>query len=97
MNKKYAPHPIPTDDIVLPEELTALTESIAKNVHEVWAAARMADGWQYGKERNDMLKQHPCLIPYEELPESEREFDRATAFTTLKLIRKLGFLIKKEN
>jgi hypothetical protein len=96
MNKKYLPHPIPTDDTALPEELTALTESIARNVHEVWAAARMADGWRYGKERNDTLKLHPCLIPYEELPDSERKFDRVTAFSTLRLIHKLGFEIKKK-
>lgn len=92
---KYTPQPINTDDIKLSDELVKLTEAMAENVHEVWSAGRMADGWQYGKERNDALKLHPCLIPYEELPESEKEFDRATAISTLKLIQRLGFEIKK--
>ncbi|MBR5780829.1 MAG: Ryanodine receptor Ryr, partial [Bacteroidales bacterium] len=41
----------------------------------------------------DTLKTHPCLIPYEELPEVEKAYDRDTALGTLKLIKKLGFKI----
>ncbi|MBQ8607845.1 MAG: Ryanodine receptor Ryr, partial [Bacteroidaceae bacterium] len=55
----------------------------------------MEQGWTYGKERSDALKQHPCLIPYEELPEVEKEYDRDTAIGTLKLIVRLGFKIQK--
>jgi ryanodine receptor 2 len=69
---------------------------MAKNVHEVWARSRIEQGWSYGEERNDILKQHPCLIPYEELPEVEKAYDRDTALGTLKLISKLGFKIVKE-
>ena len=69
---------------------------MAKNVHEVWAQSRIEQGWSYGEERNDILKQHPCLIPYEELPEVEKTYDRDTALGTLKLISKLGFKIEKE-
>ena len=69
---------------------------MAKNVHEVWARSRIEQGWSYGEERNDILKQHPCLIPYEELPEVEKVYDRDTALGTLKLISKLGFKIIKE-
>lgn len=94
--KAYKPKAINTSNIDLPEELTGLTEAIAENVHEVWAAGRIAEGWKYGEERDDQLKLHPCLIPYSELPESEKEYDRATAISTLKLIRKLGFKIIKE-
>ena len=94
--KKYIPEILDTSDIQLPKELIELTEDLAKNVHEVWAAGRIADGWKYGEERNDKLKQHPGLVAYEELLESEKEYDRATAISTLKLIRKLGFEIKKE-
>lgn len=36
----------------------------------------MTEGWTYGPERNDTLKQHLCLMPYEELPESEKQYDR---------------------
>lgn len=45
MNKNnYTPYPIDTKDVALPEELSALAEDIAKNVHEVWSAGRMKDG-----------------------------------------------------
>lgn len=96
MKKNYVPQPMDTSDIQLPEELNVLIEQMAKNVHEVWAQSRMDQGWMYGEERNDSLKQHPCLIPYEELPEVEKLYDRNTALQTLKLICKLGFKISKE-
>ena len=96
MKKNYVPQPMDTSDIQLPEELNVLIEQMAKNVHEVWAQSRMTQGWSYGEERNDILKQHPCLIPYEELPEVEKAYDRDTALGTLKLISKLGFKIEKE-
>lgn len=91
----YIPQPIDTSDVELPQELNKLAEEIAKNVHEVWSAGRMADGWTYGAERNDALMQHPCLVPYEELSESEKEYDRHTSQETLKMIVKLGYKIEK--
>lgn len=95
MKQSYLPQPKDTSDVELPEELNGLIEEMAKNVHEVWAYGRMQQGWSYGEERNDKLKTHPCLIPYEELSEQEREYDRNTALSTLKLISKLGFKIEK--
>jgi hypothetical protein len=90
---KYTPEPIDTSDIVLDERLTALIEQMAKNVHEVWAQNRISQGWKYGSRRDDVLKTHPCLVPYEKLPEQEKQYDRDTAIGTLKLIIKLGFHI----
>jgi len=90
---KYTPQPIDTTDVKLPEELEQLVEQMSKNVHEVWAETRILQGWTYGEQRNDELKTHPCLVPYEELPEEEKEYDRNTAIGTLKLIMKLGFII----
>ena len=72
-----------------------LTEALPRTVPEVWAATRTAQGRRYGPERNDARKEHPCLIPYEELPEEERTYDRQTALETLKLIEHLGFEIRK--
>ena len=95
MKKNYVPQPMDTSDIQLPEELNVLIEQMAKNVHEVWAQSRIKQGWRYGNERSDALKQHPCLIPYEELTEVEKAYDRDTALETLKLISKLGFKISK--
>ena len=96
MKPTYVPKPAQTDDIVLSEELNSLVEAMAKNVHDVWAESRISQGWTWGPDRNDTLKHHPCLVPYEELPEVEKAYDRDTAVGTLKLICKLGFKITKE-
>lgn len=93
MQKDYKPQPMDTTDILLPEELNPLIEQMSKNVHEVWAQSRIEEGWRYGPERNDSMKYHPGLVPYEDLPESEKAYDRNTAVATLKLIMKLGFEI----
>ena len=93
--KQYIPKPIDTSDVQLPEELNPLLEAMAKNVHEVWAETRISQGWTYGPERNDAKKEHPMLVPYEELPEDERIYDRNTANGTLKFIVKRGFKIAK--
>ena len=93
---KYKPQPIDTSDVKLPIELEDLVEEMSKNVHVVWAETRINQGWAYGERRNDELKTHPCLVPYEQLPESEKEYDRKTSIGTLKLIMKLGFKIEKK-
>jgi len=87
------PSSIDTSDIRLSPELLELTEQIAAHVHDVWAAGRIAEGWRYGPERNDERKEHPCLVPYKELPEQEKEYDRKTATETLKVIQLMGFQI----
>ena len=92
----YNPKPIGTDSIILSPELKELVEVLAKNVHEVWAESRIRQGWKYGKERDDNNKLHPCLIPYEELSEIEKDYDRNTAMQTLRVIGKLGFKIVKD-
>ena len=95
-NSPYTPHPIDTTDVELPDEMKQLVEQLARNVHENWALGRLNDGWTFGPVRNDELKQHPCLVEYDELPESEKEYDRHTAVETLKLIMKLGWTIEKK-
>lgn len=92
----YIPKPLDTSKVVLSEEIMELREKIAENVHDVWAAGRIAEGWTYGRERNDVQKTHPCLVPYSELSDSEKEYDRATALETLKLVVALGYEIRKK-
>lgn len=92
----YEPKPIDTSAVELPKELLELTEKIAENVHENWAVGRIAEGWKYGAERNDATKETPCLVPYSELTDSEKEYDRVTALETLRLIVALGYKIEKE-
>ena len=94
---EYVPHPIDVDNIPLDGELEELQEAIAENAHDVWAEARINDGWKYGKERDDRRKLHPDLVPYTALPDSEKEYDRIMAFKTIKLVKKLGFDIVKRN
>lgn len=89
----YKPNPIDTSNVVLDENLLKLTEEIAENVHEIWAEGRMKDGWTYGVCRDDEKKHHPCLIPYDELSDGEKEYDRNTALETLKMIVALGYTI----
>ena len=96
MDSNYTPQPVDTSEVRLPAELDELVEKIAKNVHEVWAQSRIEQGWTYGEERNDELKHHPCLVPYEDLPEIEKDYDRDTALGTLKLICKFGFKITRD-
>ena len=93
----YIPEPMDLSLVDLPESLIQLSERIAENVHEVWAKARIDEGWTYGEKRDDIHKKHPCLVPYEELPEEEKEYDRNTAMNTIKMVKKLGFRIEKED
>lgn len=92
---EYNPKPTDTSQIQLPSPMQDLTESLARNAHEVWARQRLADGWRLGPVRDDRLKLHPCLVPYEELPESEKQYDRNAALETLKMIIALGYQIVK--
>lgn len=91
----YKPEPIDTTDVVLPDDLLALTERIARDVHEVWALSRIREGWKYGEKKDSTAKTTPCLVPYEELPEEEKAYDRNTALHTLRTIVKLGYTISK--
>lgn len=94
--KDYIPKPADTAGIELPEDLKPLIEQMAKNVHDVWAQTRIKEGWKYGPERNDRKKEHPGLVPYEELSEKEKEYDRVTSQETLKFILSSGFRISKK-
>ena len=92
----YDPSPIGLDDVVLSDDLTELQEAIAENAHEIWAKNRRNQGWSYGPERNDQKKETPDMVPYCNLPESEKLYDREMAMQTLKLVKKLGFEIVKK-
>lgn len=93
----YNPKPIDLSDVELTEDLNELREAIAENAHDVWAAERQAQGWTYGPHRDDDKKETPCMLPYSQLPDSEKKFDRDMAMNTLKLVKKLGYdLIKRE-
>jgi hypothetical protein len=89
----YTPRPIDTAHIELAPEIVALTERLAENTHDIWAAQRLADGWRYGPARDDGRKETPCLVPYADLPDTEKQYDRNTAMETLKAMVALGYRI----
>ncbi len=93
----YQPRPIDTAHVKLTPEILELTERLAENAHDHWALERLSGGWTYGTERNDPQKKHPCLIAYEQLPDSEKVYDRRTAMETLKAIIALGYRIEQNN
>ena len=89
----YRPTPIDTSNVTLSPKLVHLTERLAENAHDIWAAQRIGEGWSSGKKRDDKARKHPCLIPYADLPDSEKEYDRQAALGTLRAILALGFRI----
>lgn len=93
--KDYNPTPIDTSDVQLPRDLYTLMEELAKSNHDTWALHRFEEGWSYGPNRDDESKKNPCLVPYDDLPEVEKDYDRNTSQETLKSIYKLGFTISK--
>ena len=91
----YKPEPLDTGKIELDQSLLQLVEMLARNTHDVWSQQRIADGWRYGPYRDDQKKEHPGLIPYEQLDESEKEYDRRTAIEVLKAILAMGYRIER--
>lgn len=91
----YTPKPLDTRDVALPESLREAAERLAEHVHDTWAARRIEEGWRHGTSRDDVAKTHPDLVPYDQLPESEKEYDRASAAETLKALLKLGYRIER--
>lgn len=93
--QKYTPQPIDLSEVKLPDDLLVLTEQLARNIHEVWAQSRVSQGWKYGPKRDDDLKTHPGIVPYEDLTEQEKQYDRDTALSAIKFIVNEGFKITK--
>jgi RyR domain len=86
---------IEVSHIQLRPELLELTELLARHLHDTWVRLRVSEGWTLGPTRNDERKEHPCLIPYEQLPEAEKELDRQMTRATLSTLVALGFEIAR--
>ena len=91
----YQPRPIDTNHVVLSDDLLELVERLAAHNHDIWAAQRIAEGWKFGTERNDSKREHPDLIAYSDLPESEKVYDRNAVKSTLQAIVALGYQISR--
>jgi RyR domain len=94
MMDTYVPSPIDTSGTELSEQLLGLTERLAENVHENWARHRISEGWRWGPARSDLDKTHPDLIPYHQLPESAKQYDRRAAMEMLRALVALGYRIE---
>jgi ryanodine receptor 2 len=92
----YEPKPIDTAQVTLSPEVLALTEQLSENAHDIWSRQRLSDGWRYGPERNDAKKEHPSLIPYGDLSEQEKQYDRNAVLETLKAIIALGYRVTRD-
>lgn len=93
--KPYKPNPMNTNDILVTNEILEISEKLAENTHEVWAVGKLADGWTYGEKLDKDKKTHPLLVPYEDLSEGDKDYDRRTSLETLKVLLKMGYKIHK--
>ncbi len=95
--KDYKPAPIETSEVELDSELDELIEQLAESNHDHWASQRLKEGWRHGSSRSDPEKTHPGLVRYEDLAESEKEYDRTSVVETLKAIIALGYEVKRRS
>ena len=89
----FEPKPLDIAGIELTPELRRISELLAENTHNIWAKGRIAEGWRYGPERNDVRKEHPCIVPYSQLPELEKDYDRRTAMGAIQALMALGYSV----
>jgi len=87
--------PIDTSSVSLPVDILALAERLAEHVHDVYVRNRLAQGWRFGPFRDDVARENPTLVPYDELSESEKDIDRQTTLETLKAIIALGYRLER--
>ncbi len=92
----YRPKPIDTSHVRLPDDILKLSELLAENTHDIWAKKRIEEGWTYGEKRDDTQKTNPCLVPYADLPDREKEYDRCTSRQVLEILYALGYQLVKQ-
>lgn len=91
----YTPNPIDTSRVILSRDIEELGRTLAEHAHDIWARQRICEGWQWGKYRDDIKKEHPNLVPFLDLSESEQYYDQIVALDILKAIITLGYKIEK--
>ena len=90
----YEPKSLDLTRVQIPAYLTNLVEQLAEITHDNWLRQRLADGWRHGQSRNDLLKEHPCIVPYDDLPESEKEYDRKISQGVIQAMLALGYRVE---
>ncbi|XP_074541836.1 ryanodine receptor 3 isoform X3 [Halichoeres trimaculatus] len=93
----FIPTPVDTSQIVLPPHLDNVRDKLAENIHELWGMNKIELGWTYGKVRDDNKRQHPCLVDFAKLPETERNYNVQMSSETLKTLLALGCHVAQVN
>lgn len=94
---RYEPKPEDLSSVKLSEELEGIIEEISEKIHDAWAEKRIQNGWIYGSVYDSVNKVHPCLVEYSKLTDEEKEIDRVTVSSTIKMLLKLGYSIERGN
>lgn len=89
----WRPAPDKNEERALPGFLDPLVEQLAEKVHDKWAERRIAEGWTFGPRRDDESKTTPNLVPYDQLTEVEKAYDRATAMATIRNLYAAGYRV----
>ncbi|XP_046877714.1 ryanodine receptor 3 isoform X6 [Hypomesus transpacificus] len=93
----YIPMPVDTTQTALPPHLDHVRDKLAENIHELWGMNKIELGWAYGKVRDDNKRQHPCLVDFTKLPETERNYNLQMSSETLKTLLALGCHVAQVN
>ncbi|HYL40208.1 MAG TPA: RyR domain-containing protein, partial [Candidatus Binatus sp.] len=65
-------------------------EALSEREHERWLRRKLKTGWRYGEPRDDARKLHPSIRPWAELPEEERDKDRAQVVGLPRIVEAAG-------
>ncbi|XP_067335768.1 ryanodine receptor 3-like isoform X18 [Channa argus] len=93
----FIPTPVETSQIVMPLHLEKVRDKLAENIHELWGMNKIELGWSYGKIRDDNKRQHPCLVDFSKLPETEKNYNLQMSTETLKTLLALGCRVVQVN
>ncbi|XP_061097426.1 ryanodine receptor 3-like isoform X2 [Conger conger] len=93
----FIPVPVETSHIVMPPHLENVRDKLAENIHELWGMNKIELGWSYGKIRDDNKRQHPCLVDFSKLPDTERNYNTQMSTETLKTLLALGCHVVQVN
>jgi len=69
---------------------------LSKAEHDRWANEKLANGWTYAPVRDNALKHHPMLIPFDRLPLAEQQKDTNVVNNIIPLLRSVGLKVVKQ-
>ncbi len=70
-------------------------ELLAEAAHKVWMEGKIRDGWEFGTKTDKKAKIHSCLVPYDQLSETDKESDRDFVKGIPQILELAGFKIVK--